>query len=134
MNNLKNEKTQTRGGNNGKSFLINGKLKDLLIVGGLAIVLVVASWNIFYKNEKTSETLLSTVATQSEERVRRLLEEIDGVGKADVMVCETEEGVQSVVVVCEGAGNLQVVMHIRQAVAAALGTQEKSVKIYQKKE
>ena len=134
MNNLKNGDVQTSVNNNGKKLSINGKLKDLLIVGGLAIALVVASWNIFYKNEENPEYVSSSIATQSEERVRCLLEEIEGVGKADVMVCETEEGVQSVVVVCEGAGDLQVVMHIRQAVAAALGTQEKSVKIYQKKE
>ena len=134
MNNLKNGDVQTSVNNNGKKLSINGKLKDLLIFGGLAIALVVASWNIFYKNEENPEYVSSSIATQSEERVRCLLEEIEGVGKADVMVCETEEGVQSVVVVCEGAGDLQVVMHIRQAVAAALGTQEKSVKIYQKKE
>ena len=62
-----------------------------------------------------------------------LLNEINGVGEVDVMIHETEEGVQSVVVVCEGAENLLVNMHIREAVAAALGTDEKSVKIYLKK-
>jgi hypothetical protein len=47
-------------------------------------------------------------------------------------VCETEDGVQSVVVVCEGANNLQVIMDIKEAVAAAVGAQEKNVKIYLK--
>ena len=46
---------------------------------------------------------------------------------------ETDEGVQSVVVVCEGANNLQVVIDVREAVASAVGTQEKNVKIYLKK-
>ena len=132
---MNNEKTKMEiSRKQGKIFSTTGKIKDLLLVGGLAIVLVVASWNIFYKNEENPEDSLSIVATQTEERVRRLLEEMEGVGQADVMVCETEDGVQSVVVVCEGANNLQVVLHIKQAVAAALGTQEKSVKIYQKKE
>ncbi len=64
----------------------------------------------------------------------RLLEEIEGVGEANVMICENEEGVQSVVVVCDGANDLRVVINVREAVAAALGTEENAVKIYLKKE
>ena len=60
--------------------------------------------------------------------------EIDGVGNVRVMICEDEDGVESVVVVCEGANDLRVNMDIREAVSAALGTDEKSVKIYQMKE
>ena len=48
-------------------------------------------------------------------------------------IYETEDGVQSVVVVCDGANDLRVVLNVREAVASALGTQEKNVKIYQKK-
>ena len=55
-------------------------------------------------------------------------------GDVNVMICESEDGVQSVVVVCEGANDLRVNMNIREAVAAALGTDEKSVKIYLMKE
>ncbi|MBR4942709.1 MAG: hypothetical protein IKZ28_01650, partial [Clostridia bacterium] len=62
----------------------------------------------------------------------RLLEEIEGVGDASVIVYENE-GTKNVVVVCEGGRDLQVIMNVRAAVASALGTDEKSVKIYQKK-
>ena len=62
------------------------------------------------------------------------MEEIDGVGDANVIVYEAEDGAKSVVVVCEGANNLRVVMNVREAVAAALGTEVKAVKIYLKKE
>ncbi len=55
-------------------------------------------------------------------------------GIVRVMICEDEDGVESVVVVCEGANDLRVNMDIREAVSAALGTDEKSVKIYQMKE
>ena len=51
-----------------------------------------------------------------------------------MMVCETEEGVKSGVVVCDGANDFGVVMDIREAVAAALGTEEKAIKVYLKKE
>ena len=63
-----------------------------------------------------------------------LLQQIDGVGEASIVVCEGEHGVESVVVVCEGANDFCVIMDIREAVAAALGTQERAVKIYQKKD
>jgi hypothetical protein len=72
--------------------------------------------------------------TDTEIKVLRILQEIDGVGEANVVVCETKEGIESVVVVCQGANDLRVVMNVREAVATALGTTEKSVKIYLKKE
>ena len=113
---------------------INGKIKDLLIIGGLALLIVFAAWKIFCQEERIDgQTSVSTLS-ESEKKVSRLLEEIDGVGEAEVMICETEEGVEGVVVVCEGAKNLQVVMDIREAVAAALGTKQNAVKIYLKKE
>ena len=75
-----------------------------------------------------------TGGSESEQRLCSLLKEIDGVGEVNVMICEGEDGVESVVVVCEGANDLRVNMNIREAVAAALGTDEKSVKIYLMKE
>ena len=112
--------------------LINGRIKDVLILSILAFVLIFAAWKIFYNDESGSAAGVAS-ASESERKVSRLLEQIDGVGEADVMICETEDGVQSVVVVCEGAKDLQVMMNVREAVAAALGTEEKAVKIYLKK-
>ena len=109
-----------------KGFWRFGKWKDVLIIAALALILVIAVWRIFYSGKDSEETLAT--ASENEQKVSKLLAEIDGVGKAEVMICETEEGVQSVVVVCEGANDLQVIMDVREAVAAALGTQEKSVK------
>ena len=108
-----------------------GKVKDVLIVGVLALTLVIAAWRIFYNGD---ETLPVGSGSETEQKVSRLLQEIDGVGKAEVMICETEDGVQSVVVVCEGANDISIVMDVREAVAAALGTEEKAVKVYLKKE
>ena len=116
----------------GRVNVLQGKIKDVLTIGGLALVLVFASWRIFYAGEENN-TNASAPSTQTELRVRRLIEEIDGVGRAEVMVYETEEKVSGVVVVCDGANDIQVVIQVKQAVAAALGVQEKAVKIYQKK-
>ncbi len=111
----------------------SGRWKDILLLSALALVLIVAVWIIFYgQDDQTS--LTATTGSENEIKVSRLLQEIDGVGEASVMICETENGVESVVVVCEGANDLQVIMNVREAVAAALGTEEKAVKIYLKKE
>ena len=115
-----------------KKFRLDNRIKDICILAVLALVLVFASWKIFGSEKEVEET--ASTLSQTEEKISRLLEEMDGVGKASVMICETEEGVQSAVVVCEGANNLQVIMDIREAVASALGTKEKSVKVYLKKE
>ncbi len=121
--------------NNSIKDFFKGKKKEILILFAIALVLAFASWKVFFKKED-SKTLsaVSASQTESERKLGALLKQIDGVGDAEVMICETEEGVQSVVVVCSGARDLGVVMDIREAVAAALGTQEKSVKIYLKKE
>lgn len=113
-----------------KRNFFTGRLKEILVVAGLALALLFAVWKVFYTDPavNTSKTL-----TPTEEKVSRLLGEIKGVGDAEVAIYETEEGVQSVVVVCEGANDLQVVMNVREAVASAVGTQEKNVKIYLKK-
>ena len=129
MNKLvKQQKTPIKRG----AFL-DRKLKDVFILSILALTLIFAAWKIFYVGE--NENVASVLSgSESERKVSRLLQEIDGVGEAEVMICETEEGVQSVVVVCDGANDLQVVINVREAVAAALGTEEKAVKIYLKKE
>ena len=111
---------------------VDGRMKDILLLSSLAILLIVAAWQIFHTEE--AEETLSITPTEAEIKVMRLLEEIDGVGENSVIVYETEEGAKSVVVVCEGANNLRVCMDVREAVAAALGTEEKAVKIYLKKE
>lgn len=109
----------------------NKRIKDVLLLAVLALVIVFAAWKLFYGDKSDEEDVF---LTQTELKVSKLLENIQGVGEADVVVCETEDGVRSVVVVCDGANDLQVVMHIREAVAAAVGADEKSIKIYLKKE
>ena len=109
------------------------KIKDVAIIAALALALLFACWKVFY-NDEANELATQTSLTETEKKIALLLREIDGVGDASVMVCETEEGVQGVVVVCQGANDLQVLLNVREAVSAALGTDPKSIKIYLKKE
>ena len=123
-----NTETQTAR----KRNIFDGKIKEILLIAALALTLVFAVWKVFYDGD--TKNVISVSGSETEQKISLLLKEIDGVGEANVMICETEEGVKSVVVVCEGARDLQVVMNVREAVAAALGTEEKAVKVYQKKE
>ena len=127
MNKEKNGVTAI--GTSVKGYL-RGKWKDILLIGILAVALLFAVSHVFQDDETTT---VSSQMTETEQKVSRLLREIQGVGAADVIVCETEDGTKNVVIVCDGARDIRVVMNVREAVAAALGTNEKSVKIYQKK-
>lgn len=110
---------------------LGGKTRDVIILAVLGFALIFVAWQAFHQDDAVN---VSGQVTATEAKLLRLLSEIDGVGDADVMVYEGKNGVESVVVVCEGARNLQVSVHIREAVAAALGTEQKAVKIYLKKE
>ncbi len=111
---------------------LSGKIKDILLLGVLGILLFYTAWKIFDEEEPVDSAMHTL--TENEVKVMRILQELDGVGEASVVVYEKDEEVQSVVVVCEGAKDLQVVMNVREAVATALNTDEKSIKIYLKKE
>lgn len=108
------------------------KMKDGVFLIILGIVVVIVAWLVFHEEKKVTD--VPSYATEAETKVLRLLEEIDGVGEASVIIYEKEGDVENVVVVCEGANDLRVVMNVREAVSSALGTEEKSVKIYLKKE
>ena len=109
-----------------------GKMKDISLLLVLGLVIVAGAWVVFHADD--AEKTVSVYATEAETKVARLLQEIDGVGEASVIVYEKDGDVENVVVVCEGAKDLRVVMNVREAVASALGTEQKSVKIYLKKE
>ena len=115
-----------------KRRTLDKRVKDFVLLGLMAIVLLFFAGKVFSGNEK--EGVYVSDLTATEERITRLLNQIDGVGETEVVVCETENGVESVVVVCEGANNLKVTMNVREAVSAALGVEEKLIKIYLKKE
>jgi hypothetical protein len=68
---------------------IREKWKDLLVIGLLAVGLLFAVSRVFRDDEPKS---VSTQMTETELKVSRLLQEIQGVGTAEVIVCETEDG------------------------------------------
>ena len=107
------------------------KYKEVLLFTVLAALLLFAAWKVFGAADKTTQT---TALSETEKKLVAILENIDGVGEAEVMVSETEDGEKSAVIVCEGARDIRVLIAVREAVATALGTAQKNVKIYLKKD
>lgn len=128
MNSWNNQTSEKR---NNRLFM--GKAKDLFLLAGLGLALIFMAWRVFQGDTKSSDKTVASM-TETEQKIVRLLEQIDGVGDASVVVCETEDEIKSVVVVCEGADNLHVMLNVREAVSAALGTEKNVIKIYLKKE
>ena len=114
----------------GSPFKFNSKIKDVFIVSLLAVVLMFAIWQVFYKESGNSNA--ASIGNESEKRVAQILNQIDGVGDVEVLVSETEDGVMGAVVVCDGANNLRVVMDIQEAVSVSLGVKKENIKVYLK--
>ena len=106
------------------------RLKEVVLLSILSILLLIGAWLVF--SEKTSTTY--TASTDTEKRLVAILEKIEGVGEVEVMLSDTEDGERGAVIVCEGANDIRVLISVREAVATALGVQQKNVKIYLKKD
>ena len=104
------------------------RLREWLIVGLVAIILLIFVLIVFKKEDSTPQ--VTVMGTETEQKLALILGKIDGVGEVQVMIGEGEDGQKSVVVVCDGAKSLQVIMDVREAAAAAVGTHENQVKIY----
>lgn len=126
-----NKQTKTAAENPLKAKLKSLRLKEVVLFSVLAILLLFAAWKVFGSDASKSST---TAMTDTEQKLVAILETIDGVGEVDLMVTETEDGAKSAVIVCEGANDIRVVIAIREAVATALGAEQKNVKIYLKKD
>lgn len=113
--------------------LLSGRIKDVLWISIVALLLFSACFLVFNKEESAQSVALVQMS-EKEQKISQILQEIEGVGEASVVVCEEDDEVKSVVVVCEGAKDIRVVMEVREVVATALNTQQKSVKIYLKKD
>ncbi len=105
------------------------KLMEFVLLCLMALALVFAVWQVFVKDKQDGQS----VASAEESRLVSILETIEGVGEAEVMIGVTENGEKSVVVVCDGANKIAVIMDVREAAATALGIEEKFVKVYLKK-
>ena len=115
-----------------KKWLNNKRSAKLIEIGlfvCLAFVLCIAVWQAFLKEDKISQA----TETTEEAKLVAILENIAGVGEAEVMIGVYENGERGVVIVCDGANSLSVLMDVREVASIALGIEPKNVKVYLKK-
>ena len=119
-------------------------IKNIKIILGLIIVaiLILTYGSIKLKTEslnngttkESQTTVTSAEYTEEEKKLADILSEIEGIGKTKVMICNgTEEQINGVIVVAEGANIPLVELQIKNAVATALKVNFNSVKVYSMK-
>ncbi|MCM1545568.1 MAG: hypothetical protein NC033_00885 [Clostridiales bacterium] len=103
----------------------------ILIIGCLLVALIGLALLLYGgKNKVTSASSDDAVRSATEIKLMRILSEIDGVGKAEVMITEGNGGVEGVIIVCEGADNIMTRSDILNAAATALNVDKNNIAIY----
>lgn len=104
------------------------KKKIILVL--LLVALLILIVFLFFGTDGGSFASGDGYKSQAEVRLTQLLESIDGVGEAEVMITEDDSGITGVVVVCDGADRLMVRNDILNAVSTALNINKKIIAIY----
>ena len=106
---------------------LNDKKKLIIVV--LLVALLVVIVFLFFGSEEES-VLGDSMKSDTELRLTALLERIDGVGDAEVMITESDGEITGVVVVCDGANSIMVINDILNAVSTALNINKNNIAIY----
>ncbi len=105
--------------------------KKILIISVLLVLLIALAFVLFGSKNKISSAATGTVnRSETEVKLIRVLSEIDGVGKAEVMINDGKDGVEGVIIVCEGAYNIMTRSDILNAVSTALNIDKNNIAIY----
>ncbi|MCM1437997.1 MAG: hypothetical protein NC131_02130 [Roseburia sp.] len=105
--------------------------KKILIIGSLLVLLIAIAMLLYGgKTKVTASSADSATRTERETKLIRVLSEIEGVGKAEVMVNEGKDGVDGIIIVCEGANNIMTRSDILNAVSTALKVDKNNIAIY----
>ena len=106
--------------------------KKIIIVVVLIIVLV---GTVYFINKRSESSTVSSVnsfegKSETEIKLTKILSCIEGVGKTEVMINEGKDGIEGVVIVCEGADSIMTKNNILNAVSTALNVDKKNIVIY----
>lgn len=104
----------------------------VIIVAAIVAVLVgiVLVLNSVEKGKSTQPAAVAANKTETELKLAGLLNNMKGVGEADVMINESEGEILGVVIVCQGADNIMTRNDILNAVSTALNISKSIIAIY----
>lgn len=104
--------------------------KIFIIIALLAVLIVLAVFLYGGRSNLLQTSADGTAKSENEIKLTRILTEIDGVGKTEVMINEGENGVEGVIIVCEGAYNIMTRNDILNAVTTAFNVNKNNIAIY----
>ena len=106
--------------------------KNALIVLLLLVVLIVIALS-FGGNKSKAVSLTGSDdynKSETEIKLQQILSSIDGVGNAEVMINEGQDGIDGVIIVCDGADSLMTRNDIINAVVTVLKIKSNNIAIY----
>lgn len=106
----------------------NNKTTRIVLILLIALLLLFAVYRVFFKSE--TPTKAQYQASELEQRLSRILSQIDGVGETTVMVGEEEGKAVSAVIVFSGADSILTRMRVIDAASGALGIGKENVLVY----
>lgn len=104
--------------------------RKILLISCLLVVLIALAFLLYGSKNTVTASSADVGRSSTEVKLMRILSEIDGVGKAEVMITEGKEGVEGVIIVCEGAYNIMTRNDILNAAATALNVDKNNIAIY----
>jgi hypothetical protein len=108
-------------------FIKRNRTALLIIILIFAVLLVVFFLN---NSDSSLSTTTSYTQTNTEKKLSEILSSISGVGNAQVMISEGEEGIEGVVIVCAGGNNIMTKNDILNAVSTALNIEKNIIAVY----
>ncbi len=103
--------------------------KKIIVVVALILLLILVVFLFFGVDNQTTD-YGDNSKSDTELRLTALLESMDGIGDAEVMITEDESGISGVVIVCEGADRIMIRNDILNAVSTALSINKNIIAIY----
>lgn len=115
-----------------ESFKTDKSKQKTLMIVVCAIVLLIACYFVFFSPGMAGERSSTAQSmSETENKLCRILSEIDGVGEISAYVNEDGEGrAIGCVIIMEGADRLSVRLDVIKAAALALGVSQNDVQIY----
>lgn len=111
-----------------KNFI--SRYKRIIVVSGLLVLLIAVAILLFGNSSQSLTVNSPSTRSETEAKLIRILSEIDGVGRAEVMINEGQDGVEGVVIVCQGANSIMTRNDVINAVKVALKVDKNKIAVY----